>query len=64
LACALLWAWVNFVPNSFQIAYRIPERRRYAIMAVWSAGVLCDLFRDQDRLPLLPVLIRDDDNRD
>ena len=42
-ACALLWAWVNFVPNSFQIAYRIPERRRYAIMA-GGALACCAIF--------------------
>ncbi|MBC8108937.1 MAG: MBOAT family protein [Anaerolineae bacterium] len=43
IVCAFLWVWVNFVPNSFQIAYRTPPRLRYAVIA-GSALACCAVF--------------------
>jgi hypothetical protein len=37
--CALLWAWVNFVPNSFELAYRAPSRLRWAALS--GAALAC-----------------------
>jgi hypothetical protein len=30
---ALCWVWCNFAPNSFDIAYNLPMRKRYAVLA-------------------------------
>jgi D-alanyl-lipoteichoic acid acyltransferase DltB (MBOAT superfamily) len=38
-ACAALWAWVNLVPNSFEIAYHLRPRLRYA--AIGGAALAC-----------------------
>jgi alginate O-acetyltransferase complex protein AlgI len=37
--CAILWAWVNFIPNSFELAYRTPRRLSYA--ALGGAALAC-----------------------
>jgi hypothetical protein len=43
IACAILWIWVNFAPNSFEIAYRIPQRLRWAMIA-GGALACCAIF--------------------
>ena len=43
VASAVLWAWVNFVPNSFEIAYRAPQQLRYAMIA-GGALACCAIF--------------------
>jgi len=39
---AACWLWCNFAPNSFEVAYHIPLRRRYAALA-GAATALCFL---------------------
>jgi D-alanyl-lipoteichoic acid acyltransferase DltB (MBOAT superfamily) len=43
IASLFLWVWVNFVPNSFELAYRTPQRLRYAMLA-GSALACCAIF--------------------
>ncbi len=33
MAMAALWLWCNFAPNSFEIAYTLKPRKRYALIA-------------------------------
>jgi hypothetical protein len=39
---SLCWAWCNFMPNSFEVAYGIKLRRRHALLAGAALG-LCAL---------------------